>query len=77
MTAVLVRARAELQARWRVWLSLTLMVGNFGVVDLSDVEALPQVAESSRPRIFDTISIAFLPGRGAGRVQAASVLRTE
>src|SRR5438093_752598 len=30
MTAVLLRARAELKARWRAWLSLTLMLGLFG-----------------------------------------------
>src|SRR5919198_2675337 len=30
MTAVLLRARAELRARWKAWLSLMIMVGLFG-----------------------------------------------
>jgi ABC-type lipoprotein release transport system permease subunit len=30
MTPVLMRARAELKARWRAWVSLTLMLGLFG-----------------------------------------------
>src|SRR5438105_5364219 len=100
MTAVLLRARAEMRARWRAWLSLTLMLGLFGgaviavaagarrtdsayprflqwsrawdvavphfpkslgkgsdvfaSVRLDQVEALPQVAESTRIEIYDT-----------------------
>src|SRR5438093_12496010 len=98
MTAVLMRAGAELRSRWRAWVSLTLMLGIFGgaviaisagarrtdtayprflrwshatdvyvphftsataggvfgQVELADVEALPQVAEATRLRIFDT-----------------------
>src|SRR2546421_11329945 len=98
MGAVLVRARAELRARWRAWVSLTVMLGLFGgaviaiaagarrtdsayprflqwsraadvyvprftpaiagtdvfgIVNLADVGALPQVAESSRLLILD------------------------
>src|SRR6266542_187027 len=30
MSAVLIRVRAELRARWRAWVSLTLMLGIFG-----------------------------------------------
>src|SRR5438105_1394438 len=30
MRAVLLRARSELRARWRAWLSLTLILGVFG-----------------------------------------------
>src|SRR5919201_899301 len=100
MTGAFMRARAELRARWRAWLSLTLMLGLFGgavmavaagarrtdtayprflqwskawdvavphfpaalseggnafaSVDLDQVEALPQVAESTRIEIYDT-----------------------
>src|SRR5919201_1561644 len=100
MAAVLLRARAELRARWKAWLSLTLRLGLFGgvvsgltagarrtdtvyprflrwsrawdvavphfpaalseggnafaSVDLDQVEALPQVAESTRIEIYDT-----------------------
>src|SRR2546423_6887334 len=96
MTPVLMRARAELRARWRAWVSLTVMLGLFGgaviaiaagarrtdsayprflqwsrapdvavprfsgtgagnvfgVIGLSDVESLPQVADSARLRIY-------------------------
>src|SRR5438309_2303022 len=30
MTPVLMRARAELRTRWRAWVSLAVMLGNFG-----------------------------------------------
>src|SRR5919204_3961372 len=101
MTAALLRARAELKARWRAWLSLTLILGLFGgaviaiaagarrtdtayprflqwskawdvavphfpkslgnggdtfaSVRLADVEHLPQVVESTRIEIYDTV----------------------
>src|SRR5438477_2993981 len=98
MTPVLIRARAELKARWKAWVALTVMLGLFGglviaiaagarrtdsayprflawsrapdvavprfsgqgagdvfgVVTLSDIEALPEVVDSARLRIYST-----------------------
>ena len=100
MNGILMRGSAELRARWRAWLSLTLMLGLFGgaiiaiaagarrtdsayprflqwsrawdvavphfpkslgsgsdtfaSVRLDQVEALPQVVESTRIEIYDT-----------------------
>jgi ABC-type lipoprotein release transport system permease subunit len=115
MTAILVRLRSELRARWRTWLSLTLMLGLFGgaviaiaagarrtdsayprflawsrapdvlvprftsdiangvfgLVTMKDVEALPQVVDSARLRLYQTTTDQTVNAPGDARLGAA------
>jgi len=88
MTAVLLRAREELRARWRSSVSLTVMLAVFGGAVMA-VAAGARRTDSAYPRFLlwkpsmrrATLLLAdisaYLPGRAAGRVQPATVLRTE
>ena len=81
MTAVLLRARAEIKARWRVWLSLMLMLGVFGGAVMAIAagarrtdSAYPRFLEWSRAPDVSVPHFATSIGGGAfGRVRLSDV----
>ena len=74
MTPVLLRTRAELRARWKAWVSLTAMLGLFGGAVIAIAAGVLLTIPAT---LLLANLIAYLPGRAAARVGAATVLRSE
>lgn len=83
MSAVWMRLRAEMRARWRAWVGIGLLVGVAGGAVMATAAGARRTESAAAMLIMVPVAlvvanvIAALPGRAAARVRPALVLRTE